>query len=610
VTGRPAVAGDLDTHEALRKNKSMGNLEDEKGGLESPRVIEPAAGEVEADANVTKGLTRRGLLQAGGTVLAGSLIAACSSDKPAGGGHGGKGGTGGTGGNGSCVPEYEGTPGPEALFQHGVASGDPLPDAVILWTRVTSGETGDVDVTWEVSLDAEFDSCTASGAETASAAHDFTVKVDATGLEAGTTYYYRFHALGRTSPVGRTRTAPSGGVDRLRFAVVSCASIGHGYFHVYREVSARADLDAVIHLGDYIYEYETGRYGEVRECEPAHETVTLEDYRTRHSQYKRDSDLQELHRQHPLIAVWDDHEFADNSYEDGATNHTEGAEGSWADRKAAGIKAYFEWMPIRDQGSAGKIWRELKYGHLVDLIMLDTRLWGRSTVCPVPGTNGCDSRTTGPAVPFDPERTILGNDQAAWLEERLTASQASWRFIGQQVMMGQLLLSADLLANPDDQWQGYQASRERFLGHLQSKKIDNVVVLTGDIHSSWGMEIVSNPADPAYVPATGEGSLAVEFVVPAVTSPGLPVGPDLIEATRPFNPHIKYFDTSRRGYVVLDVTAERVQSAWYLYEDITLPGGTDAVFAAAWSVADGKAHLTEDPSAAEPRSDAPPLAPV
>jgi phosphodiesterase/alkaline phosphatase D-like protein len=155
-------------------------------------------------------------------------------------------------GNGSCEPKYEGTPGPETLFDHGVASGDPLPDAVILWTRVSVDGSEDVHVAWEISLDAKFGSCTVSGSAPASAAKDFTVKVDATGLDAGTTYYYRFHALGRTSPVGRTRTAPSGSVDRLRFAVVSCASIGHGFFHVYREVSALADIDAVLHLGDYI----------------------------------------------------------------------------------------------------------------------------------------------------------------------------------------------------------------------------------------------------------------------------------------------------------------------------------------------------------------------
>jgi alkaline phosphatase D len=266
-------------------------------------------------------------------------------------------------------------------------------------------------------------------------------------------------------------------------------------------------------------------------------------------------------------------------------------------------------MPIRDQADTAKIWRELKYGSLVDLIMLDTRLWARSTVCPVKTTENCDSRAAGPEVPFDPKRTILGDDQAAWLEERLSASQASWRLIGQQVMMGNLLLNAETLANPDDQWQGYQASRQRFLAYLQSAEIDNVVVLTGDIHSSWGMELVQSPKDPSYDPATGKGSLAVEFVTPAVTSPGLPVGNDVVEGARPFNPHIKYFDTSRRGYILLDVTPERVQSAWHLFEDITMPGSAESAFAAAWSVADGTAHLTEDASAAAARSDAPPLAP-
>jgi alkaline phosphatase D len=576
------------------------------------KVGEAEAREAATEPRVARRLTRRGLLQAGGTVLFASLAAACSDDDhhDSPGGTGGNGGTGGSGGNGSCVPKYDGTPGPETLFAHGIASGDPLPDAVMLWTRVSVDGGEDVDVAWEISLDAEFGSCTVSGSATASAARDFTVKVDATGLDAGTTYYYRFHALGRTSPVGRTRTAPSGNIARLRFAVVSCASLAHGFFHVYREISALADLDAVLHLGDYIYEYGSGQYGNVRDYEPAHEALTLEDYRTRHSQYKRDADLHELHRQHPIIAVWDDHETADNSYKDGASNHTEGVEGAWTDRKAAGQKAYSEWMPIRDQADPTKIWRELKYGSLVDLIMLDTRLWGRSTVCPVDNMNGCNSRVAGSAVPFDPQRTILGDDQAAWLEERLSASQASWRLIGQQVMMANLLFNADTLANPDDQWQGYQASRDRFLTFVKSTPIDNVVVLTGDIHSSWAMDLVTSPTDPSYDPATGKGSIAVEFVTPAVTSPGLPVGNDVVDAARPFNPHIRWFDTSRRGYIVLDVTKERVQSAWHLFDDITMPGSAESAFAAAWSVADGTTHLTEDTSAAAARSDAPPLAPA
>jgi alkaline phosphatase D len=565
---------------------------------------EPESGEAEG----ARGLTRRELFQAGGTLLVTPLgAAACSDDHDN--GDGGTGGTGGTGGNESCVPKYEGKPGPETLFDHGIASGDPLPDAVILWTHVSVDGTDDVDVSWEISLDAKFGKCAGSGSATASADKDFTVKVDATGLDAGTTYYYRFHALGRTSPVGRTRTAPSGEIHRLRFAVVSCASFAHGYFHVYRELSTLADIDAVLHLGDYIYEYGTGQYGDVREYEPPHEILTLEDYRTRHSYYKRDPDLQAFHRQHPIISIWDDHEVADNSYKDGASNHTAATEGSFADRKAAAQKAYFEWMPIRSQGDNAKIWRELKYGSLVDFIMLDTRLWARSTVCPLSTGDDCNSRVGGPPVPFDPKRTILGDDQAAWLEERLSASQASWKLIGQQVMIANLLLNADTLGNPDDQWQGYQASRERLLGYIKNMNIENVVVLTGDIHSSWSMELVVNPTDPSYDPATGKGSIAVEFVTPAVTSPGLPVDQSVVDAARPFNPHIKWFDTFRRGYIVLDVTPERVQSAWHLFEDITKPAPAESGFAAAWSVAAGTTHLTEDSSAAEARSDAPPLAP-
>jgi alkaline phosphatase D len=402
------------------------------------------------------------------------------------------------------------------------------------------------------------------------------------------------------SPIGRTRTAPVGQVERLRFGVASCSSYAQGYFHAYRALARRSDLAAVLHLGDYIYEYGSGEYGSDRPHEPAHEAVTLADYRTRHAQYKRDPDLQEVHRQHPFITVWDDHEAANNAWRDGAENHMPASEGDWQVRKAAAQRAYAEWMPIREQGDPAKIWRKLAYGDLVDLVMLDTRLWGRSVT-----TGGL----YGPRPAEDPTRTLLGDDQEAWLDQQIAGSTARWKLIGQQVMVANLLLMPDTIANPD-QWHGYPTARRRFIEFLRTSGGGNVVVLTGDIHSSWANELIVDPLNPAeYDPATGAGAAAVELVTPGITSPGLPpLFLPAVEAARPYNPHLRWFDLMRQGYMVLDVTPTRVQGAWYLFADIKKPTTGDEVFAAAWAVASGSTRLVQDAAAAGPAA-GPPLAP-
>lgn len=508
-------------------------------------------------------------------VLSLSGLTACGDD------------TGG-GGEGGGDPEPE----PESpLFVHGVASGDPLPDAVILWTRVTTDGGGPVDVTWRVATDPALEDEVATGTVTTDASRDFTVKVDVTGLAAGTTYYYRFEVGDERSARGRTRTAPTGAVDRLRIGVVSCASYAHGYFHVYGAIAEQADLDLVVHLGDYIYEYADGEYGDVRTYDPPHEIVALDDYRRRYAHYRKDALLKAAHRQHPFVAVWDDHETANNSYPDGAENHDPSTEGAWADRKAAAIQAYAEWMPIRDQADPLQIWRSFRYGDLVDLLMLDTRLWGRSPQAP---------SNSDPSIE-DEERTLLGDDQEAWLGEQLRTSTARWRLIGQQVMMGRLAQFLNV-----DQWDGYPAARQRFYDVVESEGVGDVVVLTGDIHSSWAMDLARDP-EGGYDPATGAGSIAVEFVVPAVTSPGL--GLAIGDALEVENPWMKFVDTDRRGYVVLDVTPERVQAAYTLYDAIDVEEGVVASPAAAMSTYAGAPHLVDDVTAAPPRDDAPALAP-
>jgi len=248
------------------------------------------------------------------------------------------------------VYEWNDPLGPDDLFNHGVASGDPLTDGVILWTRVNLEASEPVEVWWEMALDEAFLERTAQGTFTTNADRDFTVKVDASGLMWGRNYFYRFAAQGRWSSTGRTRLAPkSTEVSKLRFGVCSCANYAFGYFHGFRHMAARADLDAVLHLGDYFYEYGNGAYPDgsaaqpqLRMLEPPHETVTLQDYRMRFSLYRRDPDLQECHRQHPFIVVWDDHETANNSWMGGAENHNPETEGPWSERVAAARQAFFE----------------------------------------------------------------------------------------------------------------------------------------------------------------------------------------------------------------------------------------------------------------------------
>ncbi len=506
--------------------------------------------------------------------------------------------------------ENDGSP-----FWHGVASGDPLDDRVVLWTRVT----GDADapktivVAWIVAKDARFAKVVASGVTSTDESVDYTVKLDPAGLDAGTTYYYRFRALGHDSPVGRARTAPRGNLSRARLAVVSCANYPYGYFNAYAALARRADLDAVIHLGDYLYEYANGAYGDGSQLGraplPDREILSLADYRARHAQYKTDPDLQEAHRQHPFIVVWDDHEITNDAWQNGAENH-QPDEGDFQERKAAAIQAYFEWMPIRAEkhDGRGRVYRSFQYGKLFDLIMLDTRNAGRDQQPADP----CDVATI-----TDPNRQLLGAEQEAWFFAELGRSQrrgTRWRLLGQQVMFAQLvniLAPGGCIFNPD-QWDGYAAARDRVLRKLSADGIDNVVVLTGDIHSSWGSDITATPFDAStYDPLTGAGSLAVEFVTPAVTSPGIDDATQAAQfggAIRATHPHIKYVDLFHRGYTLLDVTRERVQCEWYHLPTIKERNDTENL-ANSLQVKSGTNHLVPAPTPSTPRTDAPALAP-
>lgn len=504
---------------------------------------------------------------------------------------------------------------PEVKFLHGVASGDPLSDRIVLWTRVTppAGHTADIPVQWEVATDAAFGTIVAKGQASATEAKDFTVKVDATGLQPATAYHFRFSAYAARSATARTRTLPTGSVAQVKLAVFSCANYPAGYFNAYADAARRNDLDATVHLGDYLYEYPRGGYASAnaerlgRLSLPASEIVTLTDYRTRHAQYKSDTDLQALHAAAPMIAVWDDHEIANDTWAAGAENHQSATEGSFAARKAAALQAYHEWMPTRN-AQPDLIYRSFNFGNLVALHMLDTRVIAREEPADYTRfftSSGFDSAGFAAAVGA-PTRQLLGATQTQWLQQQMATSTATWQVLGQQVLMGRMNIPAPILietiqpgagvtvsqyaalvakaqtapatltpaekailAQPSipynlDAWDGYQAARETVLGTARSLN-KNLVVLSGDTHNAWANEL----ADMA------GNAVGVEFATSSVSSPGfeeyLPKeNPAMLAgALQQLISPLKYCDTSRRGYMVVTATATECRADWVYVSTIT-----------------------------------------
>ena len=489
-------------------------------------------------------------------------------------------------------------------FKHGVASGDPHPDSVVLWTRVTptaaatpgSGKGPAVTVRWQVARDRDFRRVVRQGTFRTSAKRDHTVKVEADRLEPATTYFYRFLLDGVASRVGRTRTAPAHDASpaNLRFGVVSCANLQAGWFSAYRHLAKRDDLDAVLHLGDYLYEYAPGEYGygqsneDVRKHVPAREMVRLADYRQRHAQYKRDRDLQDLHAKYPFIVTWDDHEVTNDQYKNGAENHQED-EGDYAARRRRAHRAYDEWMPVRmggttETGDGTRLFRRLRFGRLAELSMLDLRSYrdkqAEYAVTPVPSPD--------PAV-SDPDRTITGNGQMEWLKDSLARDDAQWKLVGNPVMIAPVvfpplpstltkdlndvtgLLPEDGASYNVDQWDGYTADRRELFEFLADNGITDTVFLTGDIHSGWACDL---PVDAGTYPASQ--SVGVELVCTSITSNNLkditgnpPRTTSLaVEAgIQANNRHIKYLNFDDHGFSVLDVTPERTQMDWYVIGD-------------------------------------------
>lgn len=513
-----------------------------------------------------------------------------------------------------------------AMFMHGVASGDPLIDRVILWTRVTlDAETiaaaTAAKVDYVMSLATDLSAPAHLGSFITSAARDYTVKVDPVGLASYTTYYYQFSitladGLVIKSPIGRTKTAPKAGEsDRLRFVSTSCQNYSYGYFNSHAAIATKPDLDAMIFLGDYIYE--TGGNSNVpgRDHFPANEIISLTDYRQRHGQYKTDPDLQACHRQIPWICIWDDHETTNNSYMTGADNHTEATadapnEGIWEIRKGWAVRAYFEWMPIRDNANTafdssngegykpegnGSIQRTLKYGDLVDLIMLDTRLAGRAIQTDT--------------VTVSPEQTILGTAQREWFLGELSKSTAKWKMVGQQMTFAPLKIvplpeaQGGTFLN-SDAWDGYRFDRNAVMNLIRDEAISNVVFLSGDTHVVTAFDLPIEPSDPTqYNPVTGAGSLAVEFSNNAVANVGI-IG-QVFQAN---NPHLKYDSIGICGYLLLDITPARVQGE-YFFTAVAQTRSATETFMRALIDNDGDNFLSLTTTPSTGRADAAPLAP-
>ncbi len=429
-------------------------------------------------------------------------------------------------------------------FYHGVASGDPLADKIMLWTRCTpdTGISGSLDVYWQIATDTNFSNIVNYGFAKALPENDYTVKVDACGLQPNTWYYYVFQHNGQNSITGRTRTAPleTSQNDSARFAVVSCADFKNGYFNAYQNIADRNDVDAVIHLGDYIYEYANSGGNSGRTVEPVNEIITQSDYRLRHSNQKLDYQLKRCHQMYPFICVWDDHETANNSWRDGAENH-QANEGPWSARKWNGVNAYYEWIPIRrpDLADSFRIYRNFKWGKLANLVMLDSRLYDRDEV---DGGKRNDST-----------HHLLGPVQQNWMLQQLSDTTSQWKIIGNQVMFAPLTVFGAPVNN--DQWDGYAFQRNKVQNHILNNNINDVVIITGDIHTSWANDVPG----ANYNANTGAGSVCVEFVGSSITSANspLPVGISLIKS---LNPHMKYINLDDFGYYTLDLKKNRTQA--------------------------------------------------
>ncbi len=480
-------------------------------------------------------------------------------------------------------------------FNHGVASGDPSSDQVILWTRVTPEQPGPIKVILEVSSSSDFNNIAFTKSLKTSSLSDYTVKYDLSIqdiFQSGETFYYRFKAGTAISESGKTKTLALN-INKVKIGVFSCSNFPAGFFNAYQAAAEKNDLDLWLHLGDYLYEYPMGGYATSnakklgRVPSPLHEIITLADYRERHAQYKLDYGSKALHRNAPMIAVWDDHEFSNDTWKKGAENHSiDGSEGDFYARRSAAIKAYHEWMPIREQQNKRKIFREFKIGKLIQLLMLDTRQYERDKQIQ-PKDYLSDSGFNQASFYSDLnslDRKLLGKEQLAWIEEKMTAEDFKWTVMGQQVLMTKLKFPdlSKMLKKEDvptflkpylkflglgipsnlDAWDGYPAERNKFY-RLMQKLNKNFISLAGDTHNSWVANLTND-----------EGTkVGIELGAPSVTSPGITDVLKIdkkrfVEEIVDINPELDWMDPSQRGYLSLDFSEDELIATFNFIKEL------------------------------------------
>lgn len=484
---------------------------------------------------------------------------------------------------------------PASGFTHGVASGDPGPTSVTLWTRHALAAGAPVRLRAEVATDEAFRVIVATGEVIATAEADGCARITATGLPSGRWLYYRFKSPnGETSVTGRTRTLPEGRIERFRIAVLGCSNATSGWFNAYAHAAARDDIDLAVHTGDYIYESPVTRpdaipgFQQLRHLAPAGEVVALADYRQRYASYRLDDDLAELHRRLPMVAVWDDHETANNSWKDGAAAHDPATEDDWQVRKAAGVRAWQEWLPMGQ-----KWWDSYQIGDLATLFRLETRLAGRTLQLDdqldailAGGNLKTNLAAFRAGALADPSRSMMGAEQERWLADGLASSVnagARWQILAQQVIMGEAFFPAASQAwfapghqmTPEEQallatrlamteagvpfsmdkWDGYPAARQRLYAAARAARA-NLVTLTGDSHNAWAFNL-GEAANP----------VGVEFAGQSVSSFGYErrFGGDPLRIAADFtsaNRDLRWMDASQRGYMVLDITRDRIETEY------------------------------------------------
>ena len=486
-------------------------------------------------------------------------------------------------------------------FTHGVASGEPSQGSVLLWTRFVG--SGDSKLAAEISTSPDFSNAKLVGEVVALADRNHIAKITVQDLDPDSWYFYRFIGPdGSKSVIGRTRTLPEGPTPKFTIGVVSCSNLPFGYFNAYAHAAQNSELDLIVHTGDYLYEYPAGTYPSEKEAvagrqlDPLTEMVHLADYRLRYAAYRKDPDLQRIHQVLPMIAMWDDHEFANDTYRDGAQNH-DASEGDWETRKRIAEQVYREWMPVSDKEYGSPRWSDYQIGDLATLFVTESRITARSEPLDLGAALKGQQDIQKALETFrddawqDPAREMIGGEQAAWLGAAMRKSKASgtkWQVWSQQCVMGEIKLPQEATNwvsddAPDfakqrlavgtmaaklglpinfDSWDGYPKARERALSMAQQADAD-LIVLSGDSHNAWAFDL-----------ETQDGAAGVEFAGQSVSSPGFEaytkgINPSVVasEVIRT-NHQLKWTDTAHRGYMTVTLTPEKAMSTWQFLDTI------------------------------------------